>query len=59
MPIIIPREGSLPPAPDMLTQAQRDMLWESIVKNWAGKHPEAFNRNQENTYDPQGTEQML
>lgn len=49
MPIIIPREGAIPPAPQVLTQEQKDKIWENIIKNWAQKHPEALKNLQEVT----------
>ena len=43
MPIIIPREGVIPPpAAPPLTQEQKDKIWEAIIKNWAQAHPEAI-----------------
>lgn len=42
MPIVIPREGPIPPAPAALTQEQKDKIWENIIKNWAQKNPEAL-----------------
>lgn len=49
MPIVAPREGPLTIPPDAITQEQRDRLWAQLIKNWAGKHPEAFvNHKEEN-----------
>lgn len=47
MPIVIPREGPICIGPNAITQEQRDKMWAQIVKNWAGKHPEAFINNKE------------
>lgn len=47
MPIVIPREGAVVPAPDALTQEQKDKIWANIIKNWAQKHPEALKNLQE------------
>lgn len=47
MPIVIPRDGPVIIDPNIITQEQRDKLWEQIVKNWAARHPEAFKNNKE------------
>lgn len=39
MPIVISRSGAVIPEEPVLTQEQIDKLWESIIKNWAQKHP--------------------
>lgn len=49
MAIVIPREGAIVPAPDALTQEQKDMIWANIIKNWAQKHPDALKNLQEVT----------
>ena len=49
MPIVIPREGAVPPAPDVLSQEQKDKIWANIIKNWAEKHPEALKNLREVT----------
>lgn len=49
MPIVIPREGSIPAGPSPLTQEQRDKLWEQYIRNWAQRHPDALRELKENT----------
>ena len=45
--IVIEREtGAIKSAPE-LTQQQRGTLWAEIVRNYARKHPEIFEREQE------------
>lgn len=42
MPIVISRgTGELLSHPE-ITQAQQDKLWDTIVRNYAKKHPEIF-----------------
>lgn len=41
MPIIIPREGTIPPSSaHSLTQEQRDKMWEQIIRNWTTNNPD-------------------
>ena len=41
MPITISRRGPVEPkVTGPLTQQQKDMLWEQIVRNWCDKNPE-------------------
>lgn len=47
MPIVIPREGTIPAEPAPLTQEQKDKIWEAIIRNWAQKHPDALKNLQE------------
>lgn len=46
MPIVITRTGELVSAP-VLTPEQKNKLWETIVRNWAQAHPEAFEEREE------------
>ena len=50
MPIVISRSGAVIPAEPVLTQEQKDKLWESIIKNWAQRHPDALKNLQEVKY---------
>lgn len=49
MPIVIPREGPVIIDPKAVPQEYRDRLWEQVVKNWAERHPEAFQKREEKT----------
>ena len=42
MPIIISRDGGVVEVRPQPTDAQRQALWERIVKNWAAAHTDAL-----------------
>lgn len=39
MPIVIPRSGQAPPLPE-ISQEQRDLLWEYIIRAYIKMRPE-------------------
>lgn len=48
MPIVISRDGGVVEVRPQLTDAQRQALWERIVKNWAAAHTDALRPDKEN-----------
>jgi len=45
MPIVISRSGTVLSAPE-ISQEQSNKMWETLVRNWAKKHPEALKQAQ-------------